>query len=489
MSAGGCLAKFPSTVTESSCAVDTPWSRPHEYFAPIRDAMRARYALFPYLYNLAREAHDTGLSPLRPMYHEFPTNDMAYAMAPNGSFAQYMLGSDILVSPIVGPGKNTPQSMLARKDVWIPPGCWVERTTGWRVCGPGIESDLGFALEQIPVFVRAGRAIACNALEDKQGRPLTDLIGGVSRNRTMVQFDIYHGVKKVSTEQHHLESGGGYAYDDDGETLAYMTSATHAVTSNVSMTYQWSSATTMELEVDMVRPTHLATQAFTVRLVLLDTFPAAKVVVGPNDDVTFDWGYNARAMGVQVDIEFPCAPPVEPSVKSSDQDNTFQHASAKVVINWHSGRNERGSRAVDVQGVRGAIANARLAKHAFDLVRRAPVEKKLVMSPLARLASLTVLLERLSSTERVDKQERSEILGFGIGIGLEALEEFVKVVGEVSDLLRGAIKEVSSVPQRSDDDKRRSAYALELLREAERKMTLGAGYGDVVTSGAESALE
>jgi hypothetical protein len=161
----------------------------------------------------------------------------------------------------------------------------------------------------------------------------------------------------------------------------------------------------------------------------------------------------------------------------------------KVVINWRSGRNERGSRAVDVQGVRGAIANARLAKHAFDQVRRAPVEKKLVMSPLARLASLTVLLERLSSTERVNKQERSEILGFGIGIGLEALEEFVEVVGEVSVLLRGAINEVSSVSQRSDDDKRRSAYALELLHEAERKRTSGAGYGHVVTSDAESAVE
>ena len=47
--------------------------------------------VFDSLYNATREAFETGVSPIRPMYFEYPEEDMAYAADMSGNFAQYLL--------------------------------------------------------------------------------------------------------------------------------------------------------------------------------------------------------------------------------------------------------------------------------------------------------------------------------------------------------------------------------------------------------------
>ena len=55
------------------------------------DAMVTRATWLPLLYNATREAFETGVSPIRPMYYEYPEEDMAYATDMSGNFAQYLL--------------------------------------------------------------------------------------------------------------------------------------------------------------------------------------------------------------------------------------------------------------------------------------------------------------------------------------------------------------------------------------------------------------
>jgi hypothetical protein len=125
---------------------------PWEYSAPAStiaaDYLRLREALVPYLYTLARASYDTGLPMTRALYLQWPRRAEAY-----GHPTEYALGRDMVVAPVTAPGDPASQS------VWIPPGRWVDYTTGARFKGPRTV-DLRVPLGEYPVFVRAGAVVA-----------------------------------------------------------------------------------------------------------------------------------------------------------------------------------------------------------------------------------------------------------------------------------------------------------------------------------------
>ena len=121
---------------------------PWEYAGRAREAaaefLRLRARLVPYLYTLAREAHDTGLPMTRGTYVRYPEHDDAYRYD-----RQYLLGDGLLVAPVGTPGDP------ATKRVWFPPGRWTDLFTGEVHTGPGAE-DVRVPLERMPVYARAG---------------------------------------------------------------------------------------------------------------------------------------------------------------------------------------------------------------------------------------------------------------------------------------------------------------------------------------------
>ena len=72
-----------------------------------------RAQLLPYRYTLARVAHDTAVSLLRPMYYDYPLDENAYS-AP----LQYMLGPELIVAPVNS--LMDPSTSLANISVWLP---------------------------------------------------------------------------------------------------------------------------------------------------------------------------------------------------------------------------------------------------------------------------------------------------------------------------------------------------------------------------------
>jgi alpha-glucosidase (family GH31 glycosyl hydrolase) len=151
------------------------------------DFLRLREALGPYLYTLAREAHDTGLPMARAMYLGWPAQAPAYEHP-----TQYTLGRDVLVAPVAEPGDP------AGVDVWFPPGTWVDWFTGERHRGPAVEK-LSVPLERYPVFVRAGAVVPT--------QPAVETTPAGSP-RALV-LTAYRG------------SGRGALYDDGGQDFAY----------------------------------------------------------------------------------------------------------------------------------------------------------------------------------------------------------------------------------------------------------------------------
>lgn len=144
---------FKTHSTKDNRIVRYPWSFPDHQFM-MRDAIKLRYSLAPYIYNAARENYDTGVSMCRPMYYEYPESDKAYE-----SQKQYFFGNDIIATVISQPVDSI--SGLAETSVWIPEGKWFDMSTGNMYDKSG-DVALNYTLEENPWFVKAGAIIPMN---------------------------------------------------------------------------------------------------------------------------------------------------------------------------------------------------------------------------------------------------------------------------------------------------------------------------------------
>lgn len=126
------------------------WKYPEPNFKAMRKALQQRYALLPYIYTMARLTYDSAVSIIRPMYYEFPEMDKAYHLE-----HQYYFGNNMIVAPVTEPmnGKDS-----IAQTVWLPEGNWFDFRNNNLVNG-GKEITLKYALDEIPVFVKAGSII------------------------------------------------------------------------------------------------------------------------------------------------------------------------------------------------------------------------------------------------------------------------------------------------------------------------------------------
>lgn len=122
-----------------------PWYFGERAVAIFRHYARLRYRLFPYLYSCAHQATLSGLPVLRAMPLAFPHD-------PNCADKdfQYMLGPDLLLAPVIREDNQC--------GVYLPPGEWFDIWSDQKFHGPQT-MNLNMALEQMPIFVRAGAAL------------------------------------------------------------------------------------------------------------------------------------------------------------------------------------------------------------------------------------------------------------------------------------------------------------------------------------------
>ena len=152
-----------------------------------------RYRLIPYIYTLAREAHDTGMPIMRPMWLARGT-DKRYS----GVEDQYMLGESVLVAPVYT------KAAVARK-VALPDGLWYGFLDG-KIYEGGTNVVIEAPLDSIPVLVSAGGIIPMGDVMHYVGEE-----GHTDENGfDNLEFRIYAG-----------DSGEYVLYEDDGISLAY----------------------------------------------------------------------------------------------------------------------------------------------------------------------------------------------------------------------------------------------------------------------------
>ena len=178
-----------------------PWLRDERLLAAVRRFAGLRRSLAPYLYTLAREAHDLGRPLCRPMYLHYP--DLPEAFGHDG---QYLLGENLLAAPVTRP--STGLIGQQRREIWFPPGGWHDIFTGRTVQGP-ITLSYPVRPDHAPIFARTGAII-----------PRTP--PGAPAGESVLALDVYSGAP-----------GQFVLYEDDGASLAYR----HGGSGRTAITY------------------------------------------------------------------------------------------------------------------------------------------------------------------------------------------------------------------------------------------------------------
>ncbi len=155
----------------------TPILRPHGSVIPsepvyfseetqtiVREFMKLRYSLLPYIYSAAAQANIRGYPITCPLFFDFPEEEKTYDIV-----NQYMFGRNMMVAPVLNPGQE-------EVDVYLPKTGWYDFWNDTRYEG-GKNVKLKTEMETIPVFVKEGSFIPMvkpvNSTDDYSSENLT----------------------------------------------------------------------------------------------------------------------------------------------------------------------------------------------------------------------------------------------------------------------------------------------------------------------------
>jgi alpha-D-xyloside xylohydrolase len=195
-----------------------PWSKP-EVDAIIRETMKWRIRLLPYLYTAFARYRFEGIPPFRAMVLEpgfLPTESVEagtvdgdknpYAEAVCRDITdQYMMGDCLMVAAVFAGQK--------KRDVVLPQGKWYDFYTG-AFAGGGEVITIETALDKLPLYVKDGGII-----------PVIDAANNTSAWAKGVALEVRH---------YGEAEGSTMLYDDDGATFDYETGARSWYTLSVS---------------------------------------------------------------------------------------------------------------------------------------------------------------------------------------------------------------------------------------------------------------
>ena len=169
-----------------------PWGFNAEYCGILRETVRQRYEMAPYIYAMARKAHDEGLSLCRPMYYDYPECKEAYDFR-----NEYMFGDDMLIAPVTAPANGK----YAEVKVWLPEGDWYELHTGTLLNG-GQVINRYFAIDEYPIYVKAGSVLPM----------YTDRVMNLNNNDEDIVVTVFPGADGVKSFNMYEDNGNDKNY-------------------------------------------------------------------------------------------------------------------------------------------------------------------------------------------------------------------------------------------------------------------------------------
>ena len=168
--------------------VNEPWMYP-EVTSMIREAIRLRYRLMPYLYTLAWQASAQDEPMLRPTFLDHEEDEKTYQECDD-----FLLGRDVLVASVVEQGAR-------EREVYLPHNAhgWYDWHSGNWFAG-GQQVTLDAPIDRLPLLVRAGAAIPLGSCESTTNAQLDNIR----------ELQLWPAPGEVTTQ--------GELFDDDGES-------------------------------------------------------------------------------------------------------------------------------------------------------------------------------------------------------------------------------------------------------------------------------
>ncbi len=125
----------------------TPWNIAErtgdaDVITEVREIVAVRERLVPYLAEQARQSIATSRPLMRPLYFDHPADKRVWDYP-----LQWMLGDEVLVSPVVHPD-------VTSSPVYLPEGAWLDAWSGEPVTG-GQVVEATTPRHRVPVFLRA----------------------------------------------------------------------------------------------------------------------------------------------------------------------------------------------------------------------------------------------------------------------------------------------------------------------------------------------
>jgi alpha-D-xyloside xylohydrolase len=151
----------------------------------VREALRLRERLLPYIYTAFAHYHASGLPPFRGLPMDFPADKLTWKID-----HQFMIGPDLLAAPLMA-GEKT-------REVYLPAGYWRDFLTGERLEGGRAHAVDATRLETVPLFVREGAILPLAGRAEKKD-----------------------ALPKVIPHVYATDRARGELYDDDGTSHAH----------------------------------------------------------------------------------------------------------------------------------------------------------------------------------------------------------------------------------------------------------------------------
>ncbi|MEI9921767.1 MAG: glycoside hydrolase family 31 protein [Bacteroidota bacterium] len=165
-----------------------PWSFGEEVEQIVRNSIKFRYQLMPYIYSLFNDAATTGMPVQRSLAISWPFDGRVF----DHQFQnQYLFGPSILVCPC--------ESTRDVVKVFLPEGEWFSVYTGQKFTG-NQEIFLESPIHRLPVFIKGGSAIPMKRAGINTKQKTEELVIHVYKGSSGSTFDLY---------------------EDDGETFDY----------------------------------------------------------------------------------------------------------------------------------------------------------------------------------------------------------------------------------------------------------------------------
>lgn len=182
----GCFSPLCRNHSAAGTRRQEPWQFGKEVLDIYRKYVKLRYRLIPYVYDLFYEEERTGAPVMRPLVFHYEKDKTARTCND-----EFMLGSQILVAPVVNQG-------MTRRMVYLPEGEWYDYWTKEKRVGP-VWFIKEAPLEVCPVYVKAGSVIPVMEEQAYVGEKPDD----------MLLLEVYPGEGRW---EHYLDNGEDFEY-------------------------------------------------------------------------------------------------------------------------------------------------------------------------------------------------------------------------------------------------------------------------------------